>query len=218
MRDILHYVNREIEVFAQKYYGSPILNELISKIPLFEAWLLRREQHIKDYYRTIKREEKISLSYSSPNFKIRLTFKNDGSFNVHLEHSYSHDATFNDKHIKELYIRDPGYVYFIESEFGWKIGKTRDLQKRNRIFEVKLPFKFAIRYYIHSRNISRLERHYHDYFKDNNINGEWFLITEDDIKKAVAIDNELHLKKAKFNDVIQFERKYLELINITNNA
>lgn len=34
---------------------------------------------------------------------------------------------------------DPGYVYVIRSKYGFKIGKSKRLKGRTRLFEVKLP-------------------------------------------------------------------------------
>lgn len=37
---------------------------------------------------------------------------------------------------------DPGYIYLIRSHYSFKIGKSRNLHGRTRLFGVKLPFPF----------------------------------------------------------------------------
>jgi hypothetical protein len=73
-----------------------------------------------------------------------------------------------------------GYVYFIKSEFGYKIGCARHLYKRLKIFEVKLPFKVTLHSYIYCKQFCEFERELHKLMSHKNIDGEWFNLTEDD--------------------------------------
>jgi hypothetical protein len=73
-----------------------------------------------------------------------------------------------------------GYVYFIKSDFGYKIGMTSDIKKRLQTFSVKLPFAFSLHSYAQSNRYSELEKSLHLAISDKRINGEWFLINEDD--------------------------------------
>lgn len=212
MEEIMNFINEEFETFSKSYYGAPILDELIEVKKNIEVWLLKREQQIKDYYWTRYKEDKLTISYSYKSFKLRIVFSPNADIQITLDHNYSHTSKIEDKKIKNSIYADPGYVYFIESEFGWKIGKTRDIVKRNNIFAVKLPFKFVIRYIIKAHNISRLEVELHNIFNCKRINGEWFLITADEIRKCIDTMPGLKLRTFQSKNKADFERIYLDNI------
>jgi len=76
-----------------------------------------------------------------------------------------------------------GYVYFIKSEFGYKIGCTNNIAKRLKIFEVKLPFKVNLESYIESKDHNKLESMLHNLLSHKRIDGEWFDLTENDFSE-----------------------------------
>lgn len=209
MKTIKDYVNKEFEEFAKLYENAPIIDDIIEMKKQIEIWYLKKEQSIKDYYWTRNKEDKLSLFYTYKSFKLRITFLDNGEFQIILDHSYTHTNKVLDKDIKNQYFADPGYVYFMESKFGWKIGKTRDLDKRRKTFEVKLPFKFAIRYVVKTHEMSKLEILFHDLFKNKHINGEWYLITSDDIIECLKNYPELRLKHYNNDKKIVIEQWYL---------
>ncbi len=213
MDEIMKFIDDELKVFSELYYGAPILDQLIELKKNLDLWLLKREQQIKDYYWTRNKEEKLTINYTYKSFKLRLVFTRNADIQITLDHFYSHTSRIDDKKIKNIIYADPGYVYFIESEFGWKIGKTRDIVKRNNIFTVKLPFKFMIRYIIKTHDISKLEIQLHQIFKDKNINGEWYSITANDIRNCVANIPDLKLRTFQSKNKADFKRDYLETIN-----
>lgn len=221
MEEILKHFNYEIGEFIKPYYGSPIIDEIIDIKLNIKDWLISRKQLINDYYWTRKKEDKLSIVYSYKSFKVRFTFLPNCEFHISIEHSNLRTTHFEDKDVRDSFYADPGYVYFIESEFGWKIGKTRDIDKRKNIFEVKLPFKFSMRYFIKCHDITKMEIYFHDYFKNKHINGEWYLITIQDIIKCVQ-DTGHRLRKYDKKQV-EYERKYLSKIFVvyeegTNNG
>jgi hypothetical protein len=209
MKEIIKHIDDEFSEFAILYFGAPILDELIELKARIEGWLLQNEQRVKDYYWTRNREESMSLNFCYKSFKIRLTFYNKGELKINLEHTYSHAVTVSDKKLREEFSADPGYVYFIESEFGWKIGKTRNIDSRKKVFDVKLPFDVALRYFIKTHEQTKLELFLHDYFKNQNTNGEWFAITVDDIKNLIYKNPELRLRVYYPDKHIKINKKYL---------
>ena len=68
----------------------------------------------------------------------------------------------------------PGYVYLIESDHGYKIGKTINIKSRTRLFEVKLPFPISLINYSWFANYSKAERDLHKKFSEKRCEGEWF--------------------------------------------
>jgi len=211
MKDIMYYVEREFREFVYRYGNSQVVYELMEMKSKIESFLQRKEISIKEYYRNPKREEKLSLPFTWKSIKFRITFSDKADFTITIDHSYNSTNTYNDRDIRKLYFGDPGYVYFIESEFGWKIGKTKSLKERKKIFEVRLPFNFAIKYYIKTFEMTTLENHFHYYFRDKNINGEWFLITEQNIIDA---SSKYSLKEYHGIQNIDYEKKYLEKISV----
>lgn len=81
-------------------------------------------------------------------------------------------------------VKEKGFIYFIQEEYSRtiKIGKTKSLDNRLTLFDVKLPFDFELIHVIYSKNYSQTESLLHNYFKSNRVNGEWFSLTEDEIK------------------------------------
>ena len=76
-----------------------------------------------------------------------------------------------------------GYVYIIESEYGYKIGKTKSLKNRSQLFGVKMPFDFSFIYTFFSEKFSTLEVDLHCKFANKRINGEWFQLTKDELQE-----------------------------------
>ncbi len=74
-----------------------------------------------------------------------------------------------------------GYVYFIRSQYGYKIGKTKRMKDRAQLFSVKLPFPIEIVHFSWFDDYSAAERHFHHLFKDKRLDGEWFNLTEADL-------------------------------------
>jgi len=214
MEKLLFFINKLIDKFSKQYENAPIVDDLIGIKSHIGIWLGNREQAIRNYYCSEMKEDRISFIRSFGTFKIRLTFYRNGQVSIYLEHTNSHTIFVDDKSMMLKYRIDAGYVYFIESEFGWKIGKTRDIRKRKKIFEIKLPFQFSLRYYVKTTGISSLENQLHEYFKEKRINGEWFLITSDEIKEWIDKFTTLKLHRPPVSERVAIEKKYLDKINL----
>lgn len=76
---------------------------------------------------------------------------------------------------------DPGHIYVIRSPYGYKIGKSRRLHDRTRLFAVKLPFPINIVMTGWSDAHSREERRLHQMFAAKRLEGEWFDLDEADL-------------------------------------
>lgn len=75
-----------------------------------------------------------------------------------------------------------GHVYVIRSPYGYKIGKTRTLRDRTRLFAVKLPFPIEIVMTGWFADYSVAERHLHRQFAGKRLEGEWFDLNDSDLK------------------------------------
>lgn len=76
---------------------------------------------------------------------------------------------------------DPGYVYVVKSPHGYKIGKSRRLHDRIRLFSVKLPFPIEVIMAGWFNNHSETERRFHRLFHGKRLDGEWFALNEHDL-------------------------------------
>lgn len=74
-----------------------------------------------------------------------------------------------------------GFVYLLESDFGYKIGCSKNPKTRNNIFNVKLPFDVKMIRAVNVVDYRNTEKILHSYFEDKHIRGEWFEMTNVDI-------------------------------------
>lgn len=75
-----------------------------------------------------------------------------------------------------------GYVYLIHSPYGYKIGKTKRMKQRSQLFSVKLPFEIDVIHYAWFDDYSRAEHALHKLYKNKRLGGEWFQLTDMDVK------------------------------------
>lgn len=75
-----------------------------------------------------------------------------------------------------------GVVYVLKSAYGYKVGRTRNVPARMRAFGVHLPFFYTIPLCAWFDDCVLAEGRYHDVFRSQRINGEWFDLSEDDIE------------------------------------
>ena len=75
-----------------------------------------------------------------------------------------------------------GFVYIIKSQIGYKIGSSRQIHNRTRIFEVKLSIDWEFLKIFKLKNYSKIERKLHKMFKHLRTNGEWFNLSNEDLK------------------------------------
>jgi len=83
-----------------------------------------------------------------------------------------------------------GYIYIIQSlteSTNYKIGRAKDAIERIHRLEVKLPFAIDVIHVISCSNRYDAERQMHERYKDRRLNGEWFKLTEEDIRDIKAI-------------------------------
>lgn len=74
-----------------------------------------------------------------------------------------------------------GFIYVIKSDLGYKIGKTKNIDDRLKIFNVKLPFQWQFYMLYPSLIYSEIEIALHTVFSKDNINGEWFNLNQQDL-------------------------------------
>lgn len=74
-----------------------------------------------------------------------------------------------------------GYVYVLQSAYGHKVGRTRNMPSRMRAFGVKLPIMYTIPLCAWFDDHIEAEASYHRMFSEKRVNGEWFNLEEQDV-------------------------------------
>jgi hypothetical protein len=88
----------------------------------------------------------------------------------------------NEEKTKKLKAQEVGYIYLIKSTLGFKIGKSKNLSQRLNQFSIKMPFEHECIFSAKFRSYHLVEKILHSHFSSKHINGEWFSLTEEDIK------------------------------------
>ena len=85
----------------------------------------------------------------------------------------------------EHYSKEPdiefGYVYLMKSGHFYKIGSSRNVERRNYELGIKLPEDLKILHTIRTDDPSGVENYWHNRFKDKRKQGEWFDLSNEDI-------------------------------------
>lgn len=152
---------------------------------IFENELIKKYNSIYNFINSTHNDGKETASYviNMNDYKIMLTIYMCGSYRIKFIHRKTVTGKFDKMFLINEFKREVGYVYFIKSIHGYKIGKTKNIKNRLKIFEVKLPFDFELKYYVRTIDYNELERTLHEYFVEKQINGEWFSLTTEDIDK-----------------------------------
>ena len=82
------------------------------------------------------------------------------------------------------------FVYFLHSDFGIKIGKSKDPDRRASVISILMPFKITKKEIYQVNNMDIAEKYLLKYFAGYRLNGEWFNLSEEQMKKARSILNE----------------------------
>jgi hypothetical protein len=83
-----------------------------------------------------------------------------------------------------------GFIYLLESDFGFKIGRTKKVSNRLTQFGVLLPFEVTLVHTFYTINMFERERQLHERFRSQRIRGEWFTLTYQDIQLIKCLADE----------------------------
>jgi hypothetical protein len=75
-----------------------------------------------------------------------------------------------------------GYVYLIKFGDFFKIGRSNDFDRRLREIKTKLPEEGELIHVIETDDPEGIEAYWHNRFKNCRAKGEWFKLSNDDVK------------------------------------
>lgn len=152
------------------------------------------------YIETEKRKPQIRVDYQYKNIYYGFFIFQDLSSSFKIKISTTSEMKNPPTYVLEKLKTIYGYVYFLKSEFGYKIGFASKLKQRLRTFGVKLPFKFELHSTIKTPQYKALEIILHDLLKEKNVNGEWFSIDDEDFKNIDIILKNMKLERKLFDE------------------
>jgi hypothetical protein len=79
--------------------------------------------------------------------------------------------------------KKPGWVYLLQSAFGFKIGQTSNPEARIKQY----PFNVDVIHTIKSDDALTVERYLHGRFSDKRIQDEWFDLDDQDVRWLTGI-------------------------------
>ena len=83
-----------------------------------------------------------------------------------------------------------GHIYLVASETGhYKIGRAQKLDQRIQQFGVKIPFKTWLAHSFVSDDYKNAEKLLHEKYSAKRSHGEWFVLSDDDVKEICAIQD-----------------------------
>ena len=81
-----------------------------------------------------------------------------------------------------------GFVYLMQWEDKYKIGKAVDVERRQKRLARELDRDITVLHRIFSTDYTRAESDLHRKYADKSLHGEWFALDDDDVAWLMSID------------------------------
>jgi hypothetical protein len=75
-----------------------------------------------------------------------------------------------------------GFVYLLQHDKVYKIGKSIDITRRYKEIKLQMPYHMDEIHVIETDDPSGIEAYWHNRFRDKRLEGEWFKLSAEDIK------------------------------------
>lgn len=172
-------------LYGKRSY-KPAMDELFNKLLIR---LHRQEVRISNYLSKTEKKKKLLYSEFNDKFRIDFVIFSDNTSKLKMTYYEKFERDFQPNFIESKLKDNIYYVYFIKSDYGYKIGKTKNINNRLKTFDVKLPFDFELYSYIETKAMDDCESWFHELLKEKRINGEWFDLNEYDFIEIERLAN-----------------------------
>ena len=138
-------------------------------------------------------EKGVITLHNNPN--ARYAFDNTNYFIFHPEvlNEWIHSNALKIKESDTVVFEysNKGYIYLMEFNNYYKVGKTKDIKKRSKTIKMLLPKKSKLLAYVLVDDYSEVEIAMHSKFDHLRLNGEWFDLGENAETLFIDAINEL---------------------------
>lgn len=81
-----------------------------------------------------------------------------------------------------------GYIYLLESDQNiYKIGYTKNPDRRAATFGLQLPFSVRVKHLIPTNHMRIAEKQLHDKYSKYRVNGEWFRLNDSHVEEIMEL-------------------------------
>jgi len=108
--------------------------------------------------------------------------KEKGNLQHIIEICLPHSESPKDNNILENGTQTYGHVYLLKHDNAYKIGKSYDITRRYKEIKVQMPHDTEEIHVIETDDPSGIEAYWHHRFKDKKLKGEWFNLSQSDVK------------------------------------
>lgn len=81
----------------------------------------------------------------------------------------------------------PGYVYLVQADCYFKIGRSKQPNVRFEQIGLQLPFPFEVLHIIPVNDMHISEKHLHAKYAHQHLNGEWFKLSPNEITEIMSL-------------------------------
>jgi len=187
--------NNDIEIsdFVERLVGVFQIEELMAKYNLNDNQFISNIQSQSNIY-NLDSDIKALNSFAK-NYIIENNLENELQSRMIEALNLSRDYNMKLKEKKKNKLTT-GYIYLIKSELGYKIGKTKNIDQRDKIFSVKMPFDYEYEDFKICNNYHQLELELHKEFEQKKINGEWFQLNSEEVNRVKEVLNKHEVKSS----------------------
>lgn len=128
----------------------------------------------------VKKKQFVTSVENDKGFLIEFIIEKNNVTRLRMSYKETQEKVLDSNYISSKLTQSMYYVYFLKSEYGFKIGKTKNINQRLKTFDVKLPFDVQLYAYIETKRMDDCEMFFHQLLQHRRINGEWFELFEVD--------------------------------------
>lgn len=81
----------------------------------------------------------------------------------------------------------PGYVYLVQANCYFKIGRSKQPNVRFKQIGIQLPFPFEVLHVIPVDDMHIAEKQLHAKYAHQHLNGEWFELAQDEVAEIMSL-------------------------------